>query len=181
MDDSLFTGAGGFDYSFVERIEVVKGPNGILYGTHMPGGVVNIVSKRPRAKSFTKFSAMGGSWGFWRGEIDTSQFIDKNKRFSYRISGAVSNTRGPIDWPGDPKLGFRGINSSVLYRSRTGLEVWFYSAFIRDSSSRAKHVVPRLRHERTRAAPASPVPPVRRSSTRHVLSRRRRPKSHSRL
>ena len=142
VDDSLFTGAGGFDYSFVERIEVVKGPNGILYGTHMPGGVVNIVSKRPRAKSFTKISAMAGSWGFWRGEIDTSQFIDKNKRFSYRIAGAVSNTRGPVDWPGDPKLGFRGINSSVLYRGKTGLEVWFYSAFVRDSSSRAKHVVP---------------------------------------
>ncbi|MEO6246321.1 MAG: TonB-dependent receptor [Opitutaceae bacterium] len=142
VDDSLFTGAGGFDYSFVERIEVVKGPNGILYGTHMPGGVVNIVSKRPRAKSFTKLSVMGGSWGFWRGEVDTSQFIDKDRRFSYRISGAVSNTRGPIDWPGDPKLGFRGINSSVLYRSKQGLEVWFYSAFIRDSSSRAKHVTP---------------------------------------
>jgi outer membrane receptor protein involved in Fe transport len=141
VDDSLFTGAGGFDYSFVERIEVVKGPNGILYGTHMPGGVVNIVSKRPRARAFTKLSAMGGSWGFWRGEIDTSQFIDKNKRFAYRISGAVSNTRGPIDWPGDPKLGFRGINSSVMYR-RGGLEVWLYSAFIRDSSSRAKHVTP---------------------------------------
>lgn len=142
VDDSLFTGAGGFDYSFVERIEVVKGPNGILYGTHMPGGVVNIVSKRPRARAFTKLSAMAGSWGFWRGEIDTSQFIDKDKRFSYRIAGAVSNTRGPIDWPGDPRLGFRGINSSILYRGKTGLEVWLWTAFVRDSSSRAKHVVP---------------------------------------
>jgi len=142
VDDSLFTGAGGFDYSFVERIEVVKGPNGILYGSHMPGGVVNIVSKRPRARAFTKLSAMAGSWGFWRGEVDTSQFIDKNKRFAYRISGAVSNTRGPIDWPGDPRLGYRGINSSILYRGKTGLEVWLWTAFVRDSSSRAKHVVP---------------------------------------
>jgi hypothetical protein len=85
---------------------------------------------------------MAGSFGFWRGEIDTSQFIDQNKRFSYRISGAVSNTRGPVDWPGDPRLGFRGINSSVLYRSKSGFEDWFYSAFVRDSSSRAKHVTP---------------------------------------
>lgn len=142
VDDSLFTAAGGFDYSFVERIEVVKGPNGILYGSHMPGGVVNIVSKRPRAKSFTKVSAMVGSWGFWRAEIDTSQFIDKNKRFSYRIASAVSDIRGPIDWPGDPKKGFRGINPSILYRGPEGLEVWLYTAFIRDSSSRAKHVTP---------------------------------------
>lgn len=142
VDDSLFTAAGGFDYSFVERIEVVKGPNGILYGTHMPGGVVNIVSKRPRARSFTKLTAMVGSFEFWRGEVDTSQFIDKNKRFSYRLSGAVSNTRGPVDWPGDPRLGFRGINGSILYRAKNGLEVWFWSAFVRDSSSRAKQVTP---------------------------------------
>ncbi|MDO8542757.1 MAG: TonB-dependent receptor plug domain-containing protein [Opitutaceae bacterium] len=142
VDDSMFTSAGGFDYSFVERIEVVKGPNGILYGTHSPGGVVNIVSKRPRARPMTKISAMVGSWNFWRAEVDTSQFIDKSRRFSYRISGAVSNTDGPVGWPGDPKLGYRGINPSVLYRAKNGLEVWLWTAFVRDSSSRAKHVTP---------------------------------------
>lgn len=142
VDDSLFTSAGGFDYTFVERIEVVKGPNGILYGTHSPGGVVNIISKRPRAQPFTKISAMGGSWGFRRGEIDTSQFLDEAKHFSYRVAAAITHTDGPVNWPGDPKKGFRGINPSVLYRSNNGLEIWAWTAFIRDSSSRAKHVTP---------------------------------------
>jgi len=141
VDDSLFTGAGGFDYSLVESIEVMKGPNGILYGAQTnPGGVVNIVSKRPRAKSFAKLSAMLGSFEFWRGEIDTSQFLDRKHRFGIRVAGAVSNNNGPVNWGGDPKLGYRGINSSVNFRDWGGLEVWCWTGIVRDSSSRAKYM-----------------------------------------
>ena len=142
VDDSLFNSSGGFDYMFVERLEVVKGPNGILYGSHSPGGVINIISKRPLPVAFTKVSAMAGSFGFLRGEVDTSQFIDKQHRFSYRIAAAVTKVDGPINFPGDPKKGFRGINPSVMFRSKSGWDVWFWTAFIRDSSSRAKHVTP---------------------------------------
>lgn len=37
----------GFDSYAVEQIEVLKGPSGALYGQTAPGGLVNIVSKRP--------------------------------------------------------------------------------------------------------------------------------------
>ena len=141
VDDSLFTSSGGFDYSLVESIEVMKGPNGILYGSQAnPGGVVNIVSKRPRAKAFAKLSAMAGSFNFWRGELDVSQFLDRQHRFGIRVAGAASNNDGPVNWPGDPKLGYRGLNSSVNYRGAGGLEVWFWTGFVRDSSSRAKYM-----------------------------------------
>ena len=140
-DDSLFTSAGGFDYSLVESIEVMKGPNGILYGSQTsPGGVLNIVSKRPKARPFTKVSLMAGSFDFYRVELDTSQFIDKKRRFGFRIAGAVSDNRGPVDWEGDPRLGFRGVNASVNYRGGSGLEIWYWTGFVRDSSSRAKYL-----------------------------------------
>ena len=45
LPDTLFSRTGGFDYSLIERVEIVKGPSGILYGNHSPGGVVNLVSK----------------------------------------------------------------------------------------------------------------------------------------
>lgn len=37
----------GFDPFALQQIEVLKGPSGALYGQTAPGGVVNIVSKRP--------------------------------------------------------------------------------------------------------------------------------------
>lgn len=40
----------GFDPFALEQIEVLKGPSGALYGQTAPGGVVNIVTKRPSRK-----------------------------------------------------------------------------------------------------------------------------------
>ena len=35
----------------IERVEVVKGPNAILLGQSQPGGVINVITKKPRAES----------------------------------------------------------------------------------------------------------------------------------
>lgn len=37
----------GFDTFGLQQIEVLKGPSGVLYGQSAPGGIVNIVTKRP--------------------------------------------------------------------------------------------------------------------------------------
>lgn len=148
-DDSLFTASGGFDYSLADSIEVVKGPNGILYGTQNPGGVVNIISKRPLPRARTRISLMGGSFDAYRADLDTSSFFDKSHHFGYRLSAANSNTRGPVDFAGDSRKGFSSINPSVLYRGNGGLEVWLWSAFVRDGSKRVNYI--------TRAFATSPA------------------------
>lgn len=140
VSDALFTANGGFDYSFVERIEIAKGPNGIIYGNHSPGGVVNIISKRPLTKARTKISMTAGSFGTLRGEVDTSGFFDKNRRFGYRVAAAAMDTDGAVDFPGDPKKGFRGINPSLIYRSKNDWQVWAWSTFVESSSNRAQYM-----------------------------------------
>ncbi|HYD83586.1 MAG TPA: TonB-dependent receptor plug domain-containing protein, partial [Opitutus sp.] len=67
---------GGFDYALTERIEVVKGPSGILYGAHNPGGIINLISKRPLSTPKTRITLMGGSYNSYRAELDTSNFFD---------------------------------------------------------------------------------------------------------
>ena len=47
FDDMLFGANGGFDFAFVERMEISKGPNGSLNGEMSPGGSLNLVGKRP--------------------------------------------------------------------------------------------------------------------------------------
>ncbi|MBI4368916.1 MAG: TonB-dependent receptor [Elusimicrobia bacterium] len=45
----------------IERIEIVRGPNAALYGSGAALGVINIITKKPRAMNEISASAIGGS------------------------------------------------------------------------------------------------------------------------
>lgn len=47
----------------IERVEIVRGPQSVVYGSDAIGGVINIVTKRGDGPLSARFSALGGSWG----------------------------------------------------------------------------------------------------------------------
>jgi iron complex outermembrane receptor protein len=53
---------------FVERVEVLRGPQGTLYGRNTIGGSLNVVSKRPTDEFEGELRATVESLGFWIGE-----------------------------------------------------------------------------------------------------------------
>jgi outer membrane receptor protein involved in Fe transport len=141
FDDLLFGANGGFDFAFVERLEISKGPNGSLNGEMSPGGSLNIVGKRPLARPRTKISFMLGSYNFYKGDLDTSGFVDKARRLGYRLATSYRNGDGPLDHPGDSNKGFLAVNPSVRYRFDNGLETWLWTGFVRDQSTRLRRLV----------------------------------------
>jgi outer membrane receptor for ferric coprogen and ferric-rhodotorulic acid len=59
-----------FDTAIYDRIEVLRGPAGILHGAGEPGGTINLVRKRP-TEQFQATGALGlGSWNRRRAEVD---------------------------------------------------------------------------------------------------------------
>lgn len=76
------------ELSNVERIEVLKGPASILYGRLDPSGVVNYVTKKPRADRYFSLQATGGSFGLFRPQIDLAGPFNSSKTFLYRFNGA---------------------------------------------------------------------------------------------
>ena len=141
FDDVLFGANGGFDFAFVERMEISKGPNGSLNGEMNPGGSLNLVGKRPLTKPRTKFGLMVGSYNFYKGDVDHSGLVDRAGRLGYRLSLSYRNTDGPLQHPGDAKKGFLAVNPSVRYRFTNGLETWLWTGFIRDQSPRLRRIV----------------------------------------
>ena len=73
--------AGGF-----QRIEVIKGPAGVLYGAHSMGGIVNRVSKVPLGTQQTNIQlGLSTGWDqFVRGVVDTTGPL-KDTGISYRL------------------------------------------------------------------------------------------------
>ncbi|EMC9752987.1 TPA: TonB-dependent siderophore receptor [Enterobacter cloacae] len=69
-----------------ERVEVLKGPASTLYGILDPGGLINVVTKRPETRFGGSISATSSSFGGGTGQIDVTGPID-GTRLAYRLTG----------------------------------------------------------------------------------------------
>ena len=78
------------DISEIERIEVLEGPAGRVYGTSSLVGAINIVT-RPDSHSGAEFRAEGGSYGFF----DGGGHVNLTRgTFSNQLSGSFSRSDG---------------------------------------------------------------------------------------
>ncbi|WP_063654139.1 TonB-dependent siderophore receptor [Aliivibrio fischeri] len=64
-----------------ERIEVLKGPSGLLYGKGSPAGLVNMVTKEPEYQRRTMISQDVGSNNFSRSVVDTTGSATDDLRY----------------------------------------------------------------------------------------------------
>lgn len=69
-----------------ERVEVLKGPASTLYGILDPGGLINVVTKRPTTTFGGSISATSSSFGGGTGQFDVTGPIE-GTRLAYRIIG----------------------------------------------------------------------------------------------
>ncbi|WP_433847881.1 TonB-dependent siderophore receptor [Acinetobacter proteolyticus] len=72
----------------VEQVEVLKGPASLLYGIMDPGGVVNVITKKPETTQKTEFSVYGSSFAAGKNglgaSLDTTGSIS-DSNFAYRF------------------------------------------------------------------------------------------------
>jgi iron complex outermembrane receptor protein len=78
----------GFQRSManVQDIEVVKGPASVLYGQSQPGGLVNIVTKKPTGRFYFAAEEQIGFYNFYRTTVDMGGPINKDKTLLYRFN-----------------------------------------------------------------------------------------------
>jgi len=77
------------DLADVERVEVLKGPASVLYGRGDPGGVINVVTRRPTLERSAAASLQGGSFGFRRVQGSASSAIVGVDGLAGRLSFAA--------------------------------------------------------------------------------------------
>ncbi len=97
----------------VERIEVIRGPASVIYGSGAMGGVINIILRNGRNTSGSAAEIQGGSWGLVQGRAHTAGQhgtmdyyigLSGGRRDSYS-SGAGGGLMGNTQWQ---RLGVTG-------------------------------------------------------------------------
>jgi iron complex outermembrane receptor protein len=113
-------GGGAIEPYGFERIELLKGPASILYGQAAPGGIINLVSKRPTAEPFREIEVQAGSWDRRQGAVDLGGPLSEDGRVRYRLTALGRNSDTMIREIKDDRVSISGAlewqltNSTLL-------------------------------------------------------------------
>lgn len=85
------------DQYLFERVEVLRGPASVLYGQASPGGLVNLVSKRPTDEPLHEVMVQTGSYGRAQAGFDFSGPVNDDKTVLYRVTADGFDTGAQVD------------------------------------------------------------------------------------
>ncbi|ROO30253.1 TonB-dependent siderophore receptor [Salinisphaera orenii] len=88
----------------LERIEVLRGPASVLYGQGQPGGIINLVTKRPTATPLREIGLEMGSDHHKQLKGDVSGPIDEDGHWRYRLTGLMQDAESPINFIEDDRV-----------------------------------------------------------------------------
>ena len=81
----------------LERVEVLKGPASVLYGQQAPGGLINLVSKRPTANPVNEIEQTFGSFNYLQTAFDLGA-ASADKTVMYRFVGLARDADTQVDY-----------------------------------------------------------------------------------
>lgn len=73
------------DMANVEQVEILKGPAAMLYGRVEPGGLVNVVTKKPQEEAHYSLQQQFGSYDFFRTVAEATGPLTDDKSLTYRM------------------------------------------------------------------------------------------------
>jgi iron complex outermembrane receptor protein len=114
----------------LERIEVLRGAASVLYGSTQPGGIVNSVSRRPRAKPSGEVMVSGGSLDLLRLGFDVTGALDGEGKVAARLTGFLRNQDDLADTAFNNR---RYIAPAISFFPREGTEITLLGSYQKDN------------------------------------------------
>jgi iron complex outermembrane recepter protein len=98
------------EMSSLERVEILKGSAAILYGSVAPGGIINMVTKKPKFDFGGDISMRAGSYGLLKPTFDVYGPI--TQKIAYRVNGTFESENSYRDEVNSKRY---YINPSLLF------------------------------------------------------------------
>ena len=90
-------GAPPVDPYQLERIEVLRGPASVMFGQGNPGGIINLISKRPTFDRFGEVGLQFGSYDTYGTYFDVGGPVTDGSDFAYRVTGLARTASAQVD------------------------------------------------------------------------------------
>lgn len=87
-----------------ERVEVLRGPSGMLYGQASPGGAVNVITKRPDFGTASELGVQFGSHSRKQVQFDMQSALGGTESFAARLVGIVRDAGTQTDYVPDDRI-----------------------------------------------------------------------------
>ena len=130
VDDVYYSRAASstLDFIDVERIEVLRGPQGTLYGKNTTAGAINITSRAPTFETEGSAEVSAGSYGFYQAKgMLSGPLIDDV--LAARVAFSTLNRHGTIDNIATGtkinELDSFGVRTQFLWKAGEDLDVTF--------------------------------------------------------
>jgi iron complex outermembrane receptor protein len=85
------------DTAIYDRIEVIKGPNSVVYGRGSAGGLINRIRKKPDAQGRTDLELTAGAFDTYRLDVDATGALNADDSISGRVVGAYADEGSFVD------------------------------------------------------------------------------------
>ncbi len=126
----------------VERIDVIKGPSSVMYGQGGPGGIVNMVSKRPTDEPVREVLFGLGNFGNRTAAFDYGDRIDDAGNVLFRVTGLAYDADGQIDHTKERRF---FIAPSLTWKASPDTRLTLLANFQRDPHMGSYGAVPAYR------------------------------------
>jgi iron complex outermembrane receptor protein len=139
-------------YAF-ERVEVLRGPASVIAGQNGPGGVVNMVSKRPQAESLREISVQFGNNDRKQVAADFGGALNTEGTLQYRLVGLYKDSGTQVDHAFDDR---QFIAPSLSWKPNADTSLTAYAEYQKDESGNTNGFFPIV--GTLRPAPNGPIP-----------------------
>lgn len=125
--DGVYAGRGAgaeIPLDDVERIEILKGPQGTLFGRNATGGAIHYITKKPSQETEGSISASLGNYDKQKADFTFNTALSDT--VAIRLGGSVNNRDGWIDNANGPDLNdvdSQSFRASVLWTPSEETEV----------------------------------------------------------
>ena len=125
-----------FDFTDTERIEILRGPQGTLYGKNTTAGAINITTRAPSFEPEARIELTGGNYDFFQGKASVSGPLVDDK-IAVRLSTSVTTRRGTIyNVRQDEHQNSQnnvGVRGQMLLRAAPNLDLTLYADYNRQN------------------------------------------------